>query len=386
MSTIKVVQNKQRIKKDGAAPVYISFYLNSEKVVIPCKVSVPTKKFDEKSGLMRGTTPEARDTNLIITKVKSTVNDILVRSRLRGINLNKEAFIREYNNPSDYKSFHEFVKSYQRIKARELELGTYAHHKCCMKKFQEYCPALQFHELTTEFLKDYFYYMKRTLDNADSTAYRNMSTIKIYVTAALKKGYMEKDPFDDFRIKRIKSNIDYLTEEELSKFVQLYHQHSLPERFHVSLRFFLFMCFTSLHISDARAVTIDQISNGILTYYRIKNRNSKPEPIKIPLPIPALNIIKEAMGERQQGRVFSNIQCDQVINRQIKEIAKILEINKSISAKTGRHSFATIFLRKTKDVATLQKLLGHSNLKETMIYAHVIDESMYEGIQCFNEF
>lgn len=386
MSTIRVIQNKQRINKDGAAPVYISFYLNSEKIVIPCKVSVSVKKFDEKSGLVKGTTQDIHDINLIISKVKSTINDILVKSRLKGISLNKEAFIREYNNPSDYTSFHEFVKSHQKIKARELELSTYAHHKCCMKKFQEYCPELQFHELTTEFLKDYFFYMKRTLENADSTAYRNMSTIKIYTSTALKKGYLEKDPFEEFRIKRIKSNIDYLAEEELSKFVQLYHKQCLPERLQQTLQFFLFMCFTSLHISDARSVSIDQICNGVLTYYRIKNRNSKPEPIKIPLPIPAINIIKDAMEKREQGRVFIKIQCDQVINRQIKEIAKILEINKNISAKTGRHTFATIFLRKTKDVASLQKLLGHSNLKETMIYAHVIDESLFEGIQCFNEF
>ena len=59
---------------------------------------------------------------------------------------------------------------------------------------------------------------------------------------------------------------------------------------------------------------------------------------------------------------------------------------KLVSAKTGRHTFATIYLRKTKDLSSLQKLLGHSNIRETMIYAHVMDESKREGMQCFNSF
>ncbi|MCS2341125.1 tyrosine-type recombinase/integrase [Bacteroides uniformis] len=45
-----------------------------------------------------------------------------------------------------------------------------------------------------------------------------------------------------------------------------------------------------------------------------------------------------------------------------------------------------MYLRKTKDLSSLQKLLGHSNIRETMIYAHVMDESKREGMQCFNSF
>ncbi len=386
MSTVKVVQNTQRVTKDGTAPLYISFYLGKEKVVLPTRVSVELKKFDTKSGLVKGVGKEATDKNLIIDKVKSKVNDILVKHRLKDINLNKEAFMREYNNPSDYKSFHEFVNAYMKIYSRRIEIGTFNHHRSCMKKFKEYCEGVQFHELTEDFLRGYFIYMKKTLGNSDTTAYRNLSTIKIYVTAAIKKGYMEKNPFEEYSIKRIKSNVDYLTEDELMSFLHLYYERVLPERLQRSLAFFLFMCFTSLHISDARSTCIEQINNGILTYYRVKNRNCKPEPIKIPVSAPAYKIIEEHLDGRDFGRIFVNIQCDQVINRQIKEIANRLEINKRISAKTGRHTFATIFLRKTKDVATLQKLLGHSNLKETMIYAHVMDESKQEGMMCFDSF
>ena len=170
------------------------------------------------------------------------------------------------------------------------------------------------------------------------------------------------------------------------QFVQLYYQRTLPEKLQLTLAFFLFMCFTSMHITDARMFCIEQVNNDVLTYYRVKNRNCKPEPIKIPMPVPAKKLLEEWAEGKEEGRLFRNVQCDQVINRQLKAIAKELGINKKISAKTGRHTFATIYLRKTKDLSSLQKLLGHSNIRETMIYAHVMDESKREGMQCFNSF
>ena len=73
---------------------------------------------------------------------------------------------------------------------------------------------------------------------------------------------------------------------------------------------------------------IEQVNNDVLTYYRVKNRNCKPEPIKIPMPVPAEKLLEEWAEGREEGRLFRNVQCDQVVNRQLKAIAKELGINK----------------------------------------------------------
>ena len=52
--------------------------------MLPCKVSVPAAKFDEKSGLLKGNSKEAKDINLIVSNLKARVNDILVKFRLRN--------------------------------------------------------------------------------------------------------------------------------------------------------------------------------------------------------------------------------------------------------------------------------------------------------------
>ena len=59
---------------------------------------------------------------------------------------------------------------------------------------------------------------------------------------------------------------------------------------------------------------------------------------------------------------------------------------KTWTVSTEQGTFATIFLRKTKDIASLKEILGHSDLKETLVYAHVLNESKQEGMQCFNCF
>jgi site-specific recombinase XerD len=110
----------------------------------------------------------------------------------------------------------------------------------------------------------------------------------------------------------------------------------------------------------------------------------KPIPITVPLSAPLKEVVKNIAGVRKKGRLFIDLPADQTMNKYLKEIAKKLGINKSITHKAGRHTFATFYLAKTKDITSLKEILGHSSLSETMIYAHVLDESKQEGVKCFD--
>jgi integrase len=153
-----------------------------------------------------------------------------------------------------------------------------------------------------------------------------------------------------------------------------------------ALEFFLFICFSSLHIGDAKLLKLEQFNDDSFTYYRIKNRNRKPEPIVVPVSSALRQLLSNIAGYRKKGLLFEHLPADQTMNRYLKEIAKIVGIEKDISHKTGRHTFATYFLRKTKDLTALKEILGHFELRETLIYAHVLDEAKQEGITCFDSF
>ena len=389
MAVVRAYIEDGYVGKKGEAPVYVSFYIAREKIVIPCKLSIPVKAWDKDVGKVTTRDKFHADRNMMIDNVKKRMNDIFVKYRLANKKLTKDVFLNEYHHPTDFHTFFDFAAWYQKLRFKEIEKSTAKYHEVVIKKLKNYKENLTFDDITSDFIREYFIYLKKTLRNNDVTSNKNLIVFKIYVNQAVKRGYMTYNPFEDVKIKRKRTaSASYLTEEELSRLTSLYSQKTLPVNQQKTLGFFLFMCFSSLHIGDAKMVKMEQISNTTLTYYRKKNRNSKPEPIFIPLSKPAKKIIKQEAGLRVKGLLFDGMYSGQYVKKLLKKIAERddVKINKKISAKTGRHTFATIYLRRTKDIRSLQELLGHSNISETLLYAHVLDESKREGINTFNNF
>ena len=283
--------------------------------------------------------------------------------------------MREYARPNDFDTFYAYFEYYIKKHRGEIEPTTLDVHIDAINKMRRYDPILSIDGLTEEWIKNYKIYLKRKIGNKDSTINKNMACIKKYCRAAIKEGYMMQNPFENIKVKsRTTSGFAFLTEEELNILTGMYKSHELTDNYHKVLEFFLFMCFSSLHITDAKRIRIEHISPTSFTYYRVKNRNSKPDPILIPLSSPLKTIINNASAGRKKGLLFENMIADQKINEYIKTIAQKAGINKKLSCKAGRHTFATLFLQKTKDLATLKEILGHTDYRETLVYAHVMEE------------
>lgn len=318
--------------------------------------------------------------DVIISNIRSRVSDIFVRARLKNETLTKESFFRQYNNPSDFGTFFDFARVYLKQISKTISFGTWKHHVSIIKKLETFAPGLVFSEITHEFLLSFFAYLRK-IGNMDSTAWRNMATIKIYVGAAIRGGYMDQDPFAAIKIRRPKSEVIYLTEEELLRLTALYRSGRLEECTQNVLRFFLFLCFTSLHIGDAKALQINQFIGNELHYTRGKTKI----PVTVPLSDPARYIYEYYRAGRTKGNLFMNLPTDQDINRVLKTIAGKVGITKDISSKTGRHTFATLYYKKTHDIVTLSHLLGHSSITMTMVYAHALEDEREAGIHAFDD-
>lgn len=384
MKNIKIYLRKYN--NDTSGIVWISFYVQRQKINFSTKVTVEVKHWNEKKSIVAAGDKQSADKNLIIETILARINNVFVKYRLRDKNLSRDLFLREYNRPSDYATFFDFVRDYMKKISHRTELTTLNTHMSVIRKLKEFNTDLIFDDITRDWLDIYFAYLRRELDNNANTAYKNMAIIKKYVLAAYKAGYMTENPFEEWSIKKITSTCVYLNEEELAKLVALYNTGELEYKLHKTLEFFLFMCFSSLHVGDAKKLQLEQFSEDHFTYFRMKLRNSKPEPIQIPISDPLKNLLSKIVGTRKKGPLFEVIQADQTMNHNLKDIAAIAEIDKPITHKVGRHTFATIYLRHTKDLAALKELLGHSDMKETLVYAHVMDESKREGVQCFNSF
>jgi len=374
-------------KEKTSGYVSISFYVKREKVSFSTKIACEVKNWNEKICYVKASDRDASDKNLIIDKILSRINDVIVKYRLRNKELTRAGFWRMYNRPDDFENFFKFCDDYQRKIGVYTELVTLQQHRTALNKLKDFIPDLHFDDFTLELLTTFYHnVLRRTV--CENTAFKNMTHIRKYVNAAVKAGYMDENPFSEFPIKRTKANYTYLEEVEVQRLMDLYRSGDLAEKYHKTLQFFLYECLSSQHVGDALPMQLEQFNENTFSYYRVKLRHSKPELVTVPISGSLRDHIKSIVGFRKHGKIFESMPADQTMNRFLKEICKRddVKISKNISHKTGRHTFATFYLDKTKDLNSLRDILGHSDIRETLIYAHVLESSKMKSIDCFDVF
>ena len=153
-----------------------------------------------------------------------------------------------------------------------------------------------------------------------------------------------------------------------------------PEMWERVRRPFLFACFTGLRLSDVRELKWSDIENDRIYLSQKKTK----EPVQIPLSANA----KRFMPQKLDGndRVFHDFPtCETWHNEKIREWAKMAGVNKYISFHVSRHTFATLTLDNGADLFTVSKLLGHTKITTTQIYAKVLDEGRKKAVDAIPE-
>lgn len=360
--------------------IWVCFYVNREKVHFSTKVEVKGAAWSDKQQAVTAKDPYHKDKNLIIESIRARINNVLVKYRLKDRKLTRETFLRAYRRPSDFDTFVDFARYHQdKISAREAE-STRKTEDVVLTKLQECYPDMAIDELDEDKLDGFFSYLMRDLGNNRNTAMKNMTILKKFARAAWRAGYMEEDPFRNWKIQKTTPSITYLDEEELKLLLQIYESGSLSLVKHQSLEVFLFLAFSSLHIGDALALQLEQIGERSFTYYRKKLETRNPHPILVPVCEPLRRILQNIAGVRRKGKVLLGYPSEQTMNEKLKLIMADAGISKKVTLKVARHTFATIFLRKTRDLAALKEIMGHSEFRETLVYAHVMEESKMEGV------
>jgi len=159
--------------------------------------------------------------------------------------------------------------------------------------------------------------------------------------------------------------IKYLTESEVQKLIlKPYPNERVTNPF-------LFSIFTGLRLSDTKALMFENLQNNRLAIIQIKTK----KPLNVLLNPNAVKIIDQQrllMGT-DRGKVFDFLE-DDYMNRRIKEWVYSLGINKKITFHCGRHTFATIGITSGMDIYEVSGLLGHTDIKHTLIYAKLVNK------------
>ena len=246
-------------------------------------------------------------------------------------------------------------------------------------------------EIDFPFIEEYDHFMiVNYTDNYGKSIVRNTinkhhTRLRTILHNAVKEDLIVKNPYINFPLKNNKTHREYLTIEEINEIKDndLGGNKSLQ---HVR-DFFLFSVFTGLRYNDAYNLKMDNIktdSNGNKIIQIIMEKTD--DKINIPLLDEAHVIIKRYENDPAR-EVFGYVlprYSNQKLNAYLKAITEICGIQKNITHHVGRHSFATLALNKNIPIEVVQKLLGHSDIKTTQIYAKMMTQTIVTEMQKMN--
>lgn len=221
-------------------------------------------------------------------------------------------------------------------------------------------------------MNDYVTYKKTKLTNGTVDNY--LRCLKAAFNVAVEEGIMPTNPMlalDRSHLKGTTYEREFLSVEEVKKLIDT------PCRRPDIKGAFLFSCFCGLRISDVRSLQWKHVvTAGEKMYLKITQFKTR-RPLSIPLSRQALRWMPERGGAEEDEYIFPPLSKNMTV---LDDWAKEAGINKHITFHVSRHTFATMELTMGADIYTTSKLLGHTSVATTQIYAKVINSKKEEAV------
>jgi integrase/recombinase XerD len=386
--------NTSRIKNDEAK-IYARVTVNQKRVNISLKYDVLVNTWDKNKSRVKGNNEKTRTINYyldqVYLKLFKCYQELNAEDKLITAHAIKNRFLgiddRHYSmqNLIDYHN-----------KTMEHKL-----HKHTMRHYfgsQKYILMLikKSYKTSDIYLKDITYSFIIEFENmlrshnqgsiANNTVMKHIQRLRKMITMAHHMEWIDRDPFAKYKGKHEKVERGFLTKTELSRIEEL--PYSI-ERIQTAKDLFVFSCYTGIAYGDIMLLTKHNVVHGMDGYqWIVTKRQKNGNPVKIPLLPKALSLIETYKTHPKvirNGTIFPTI-SNQKLNSYLKEVAKLCAINKKVTFHMARHTFATtVTLSNGVPIETVSKILGHTKITTTQIYAKVIERKVSDDMFILRE-
>lgn len=376
---------KFRAAEGGKAPIYLRVTINGERVEQTVKRKIETTAWDSKSQRARGKSETTRILNNYLddvsNKIHRTYNLMLeageeittsgLMARVSGEKRKCYYLLKVFDENNRLSKLEEGTK-YSKSTVRQYHTTRDRVAAFLKKEFSK--DDIDLAELNVLFIRRFENFLRLTFQTDDNTTVKYLKQLKKVVHFAMSLGYLEKDPFYGYKTGFKEANRGFLTKEELARIEQ---KRFTIERLVRVRDVFVFACYTGLSYSDLKKLTLGSLTKGIdggdwIIYEREKTGIRA----SVPLLPQAIAIIEKYKNDPEcvADRKLLPIRSNQKLNSYLTEIAELCEVNKHITMHLARHTFScTVTLTNGVPIETVSKMLGHTSIKTTQIYAKVVD-------------
>ena len=355
------------VNKDGKVPVMLRIYLNNERLSLGSTgIAILRSQWDSKKERVKGRSTEALSLNLELDNIQNGLQNIFRRMEL-----------------GDYLSL-------ERIKMEFLgkkeDIGTimelFDRHITAFLKSKYSRTDLKLSELTYVVLHDFDLYLRTKVGQAPNTATKTLKTFKTITLFGGKLGILHHDPFVNLRFHMEPVDRGFLTDEEI---LRVANKDLGIQRLELVRDIFIFSCFTGLAYIDVANLTPDHIvTMDDKRWIMTKRQKTSVETNVLLLDIPRAIIAKYSHKTYRDGKLFP-VLTNQKTNSYLKEIADLCGIKKKLTFHLARHTFATMSLSKGVPIESVSKMLGHTNIRTTQIYARITNKKIEHDMEQLSE-
>ena len=374
---------ENRVRKDGTTIIEVLVTVNGERCGFSTGKKVKASSWDKTKQQVKGKDEEAKSLNNYLKAVKAKLYqkeaDLLDKGFVITAKLLCEAYqekVESLKERSLFDVFSEHNEEQRKLIGNGVSKATYWISEYTVRLLKEFMNQkykredMYLRELNLHFIQSFHTYLiEKGMCQNSST--KHLKLLKKILNLAVSNSYIPFNPFAAYKVERESVEIDFLTEEELRKVINF--DTPLP-RLEKARDMFLFGCFTGLSYIDIKTLTAAHFEKDAEGRIWIKKRRVKTGVLSR---IPLLPMAKMILEKYKGSDKLLPIQAPADINKYLKDIAILCNINKHITFHTSRHTFAsTVTLANNISLEVVSKMLGHTNTRMTAHYAKLVDESI----------
>lgn len=376
-------------KKDGKSPLYLAV---SYKTTVNINLNVPLKaeQWDKHKKRVKGQGSLkviAQEYNQIIKQYELKVNRaykklLLEKDDFNAHDIRDEVLGRNVKNDSLLHVFDLCCDSVKRQIDKGFTKNTYSHYLTTKKYLKEFinkeykAKDIRASNVNYKFTNQFEIWLKEKYCNHNG-AIKHIIRLKRAFNYAEQCGIIKSNDIANYKVRELPYNRQILTEEEVKK-IELYTPSNviLEEVKDV----FLFCCYTGLSYSDVKSLSVNDVRIINNRKWIVKNRAKTNVEFSVPIVLNGLLTLDKYKDYHDE--LLLPVRSNQKMNKHLKTIAKECGINKHVSMHLARHTFATtIALNNNVPIETVSKVLGHTKLSTTQIYAKILKKKIEQDFE-----
>jgi integrase len=375
--------------KDGSAPIYARITINGKRAEISLQREVLVAHWDTRSKRTTQRTAEGRALNHYLDQQYAKLLECHTQLTAGHAMITAQSVKAKYLGQEETdRTLMDVVAYHKENMGATLKPGTLKNYDTTEKYLKKFltqvrkCNDIYLKQLSYSFIVDFEQFLRKGDNLRKAIALNNngimkhLERLKKLMNLALDLEWLDKHPFARYKLKFKPYRKAFLTEQELQ---QLEEGTITNTGYRLARDIFVFACYTGLSYTDVRQLKESNISRGIDgAYWIFTHREKNEQPVRIPLLQKALQIVQKYKDHPKtvEGALLP-VYANQKINQYLKQIMIDLGIPKNISFHSARHTFATtVTLGNGVPIETVSKLLGHTKLSTTQVYARVLEQKI----------